>query len=257
MKSTLVWTWVGVFLAGAWGPVVAADPAMPAVSTFAPAADLVGQVDYYVDRLEKAVENEAEYADAAGKINKDANTLILIALALGLHDTANKYHAAAPGLIRAAQAVAAAKDYAAAKAAVAALKSALASQGSTASLKWEKLASLEALMEQVPLVNSRLKRNLRRFEARADQNAGDAAVLAVIAHGSMANVGETKKPDQAEKWFAYCVQMRSAAAAVNAAIRNKDKAACDKAMKDLNQSCEDCHAVFHPEGTTITEEDEK
>ena len=41
--------------------------------------------------------------------------------------------------------------------------------------------------------------------------------------------------------------MRDDAGAVNAAIHKGDEAAADEAMKKLAQSCDDCHAVFHPE----------
>ena len=40
--------------------------------------------------------------------------------------------------------------------------------------------------------------------------------------------------------------MRDYAGEVNAAIRKGDRPAADKAMKKLSQSCDDCHAVFHP-----------
>ena len=55
------------------------------------------------------------------------------------------------------------------------------------------------------------------------------------------------KPDEVEKWHQYCVQMRTAAAEVNAAIRAKDKDAVKAAMARLQKSCDGCHEVFHPE----------
>lgn len=254
MKRTTPWrSWLAMTLAmmvlvvgSAW----AEPPAAPKVSTFAPAEDLVGQVALYLKRLDEATASESDYKDAEGKLSRDASTLVLIALALGLHDEDNKYKAAAPAIIKAAQEVAAAKDYASAKAAVAALKKAGASGAAAGGdLKWTKLATLEDLMEQVPLIfNSRLKRNLRRFDSKAKECAGDAATLAVIAQGSMANSDETKKPGEVDQWYKFCAQMRDAAAAVNKAIRAKDKEAAETHMKALNQSCEDCHAVFHPEG---------
>jgi len=235
-----------------FGHVVAADPpAAPEVSTFAPAQDLVGQVAYYLERLEEAVEDEEEYNDSVEKIAKDSNTLILIALALGLHDTDNEYKTAAPAMIKAAQQLAAATDFASATAGVAAVKEATtASGGDLSGLKWEeKLASMEELMEAVPLIDSRLKRYLRgsRFESKAEDTAGYSAVLGVIAQGLMANSGDTEKPNEVEKWHAFCIQMRDAAAAVNAGIRAQDQEATDAAMEKLSQSCDDCHAVFHDE----------
>ena len=241
---------VAVVLVLSTGSVFAAEPpAAPKVSTFAPAKDLANQVDYYVERLETAVQNEAEYKDAGDKIGKDANTLVILALALGMHDEDNKCKKAAPGLIKAAQKLAASKDFASAKAGVAAVREALSSSGDAAGLKWEKAASLPALMQQVPLINSRLKRYLRgpRFEKMAKETAADSAAIAAIAQGSMADLEAVKKAGDEAKWFKFCADMRDAAGALNAAIHAKDRAAADSAMKKMTQSCDDCHAVFHPE----------
>ncbi len=226
---------------------MAEPPAAPKVSTFAPAADLVSQVDAYLERLEESVANPADFKDSEGKIQRDANTIILVALALGLHDTDNKYKAAAPAIVKAAQEVAQAQDHAAAKTAVENLKKAVAGGAATGELKWEKVASLGALMKQVPMINTKLKRNLRRFAKKAEESAADTAVLAVIAQGSMANAEETKKPNEVEKWYAFCVQMRDAASALNAAIHAGDEKKADAEMKALTKSCDDCHAVFHEE----------
>ena len=134
----------GVFLAGlvAW-PTIArgADapepPPAPKVSSFAPAADLAAQADGYIKDLESAVENEADYADNKGKIALKSNTLIIISLALGLHDQENKYQAQAVALMKAAQAVAGTKDFASAKKSVAALKEAADGKATAeGKLKW-------------------------------------------------------------------------------------------------------------------------
>lgn len=229
------------------------------VSAYAPAADLVGQVDYFVERLTDAVESEEEYNDSKDQITKDANTLILLALALGLHDQDNQHKASAGALMKAAQDAAGAADFAAAKTAVEAVVAAAKSEDpSGAELKWEKAASLPELMKQVPTVNTRLKRYIKgtRFESKAEDTAGYSATLAVIGQGSIPNVGETEKPDEAEKWRQFCLQMRDAAGRLNAAIHAQDRGAADVAMDALQQSCDDCHAVFHQEELDETEEDE-
>ncbi len=229
-------------------PAVAAPPAAPKVSSFAPAEDLVGQTDEYLKDLESAVASEQDYKDAQEKVAKQSNTLILIALALGLHDTDNKYKAAAPALFKAAGELASAKDYASAQAGVAAVKAALESKtGGAAALKWEKAASLEQLMKQVPLVNTKLKRFLKgsRFTKNAKETAGYTAVLATIAQGAQADTSEAKGPEQVQQWYQFSGQMRDHAAELNAAIHAKDRAVSEKAMKKLAQSCDDCHSVFH------------
>lgn len=229
---------------------VAEPVAAPKISSFAPAEDLVNQVDYFVQRLDRAVEVEEDYLDSAGKIAKDSNTLIVVALALGLHDQENKYKSRAGALMQASAGVAAATEYAAAKKAVAAVKAAAAGQGPpNANLKWEKVASLKQLMEQVPLIESRLKRGLKpsRFEKQAEKSAGYSAVIAVIGHGAMADTSAAKNGQEIAKWKGFCVQMRDAAAAVNAAVHAKDLEATTAAMTNLSKSCDDCHAVFHEE----------
>lgn len=235
----------------------------PAVSTYAPAEDLVAQVQSYIEELEEAVETEQEYKDSVEKIANDSNTLILIALALGLHDSDNQLKAAAPGILEAAQQLAAAGDYAAAKAGVEAVKAATTSaKGDAAKLKWEKVASLPELMAAVPLINTRLKRYIRdgreeRLKKAADELAGCAAVVAVIAQGSLANSGDTDKPDEVDQWHRFCVQMRDTAGALNAGVRAYGRdgtpaafEAAKAALQELAKSCDACHEVFHPEALT-------
>ena len=89
---------LGVALAAEAPTEVPPPPEAPPVSKFAPAEDLVAQVDYYVKRLGKSVVTEEDYKDFAERIAKDSNTLIVIALSLGLHDKDNSYKKAAPGI---------------------------------------------------------------------------------------------------------------------------------------------------------------
>jgi len=264
--KVLGWLAAAAVFAAAMVAVGAEPPAAPKVSSFAPAKDVAAQINFYVSRMEESdsLQNEAAFKQAledakdtaTGKvpdlppqIAKDSNTVILLALAAGLDDEDNQFKAAAPALLKAAQDLAKAKGYAAAKAGVAAVKKALdATEGNPGELKWVKSASLPDLMKQVPLVNSRLKRNLRgpKFKSKAKDNAGDAATLAVIAQGSMADDSEAKKNNEdVQKWFKFCTQMRDAAAALNKAVHEGNREGADKAMSALNQSCDDCHAVFH------------
>jgi hypothetical protein len=227
-------------------------PAPPKVSTFAPAADLANQADRYIKDLEAAVANEADYKDSAENVAKQSNTLVVIALALGLHDQSNKYQAKAGAVIKAAQAVAATKDYASAKKAVAALKAAAKGPDAVGEqLKWEKVAALPELMKQVPVINSKLKLNIKpaKFKKKAKDAAGHTAVIAAIAQGSMADTSATKNADQVKQWYGFSAAMRDHAGALNTAIHKGDEPAAAKAMEKLAQSCDNCHAVFHPETT--------
>jgi hypothetical protein len=242
------------------GPTMAAMPEAPKVSTFASADDLVSQLDAYVADLEKAVSNEEEYKDAEANISKQSNTLVLIALALGLHDSDNKYKAAAPAIVKAAQALGQAKDLASTKKGVEAVKAAVAGKGEAgAAIKWEKVASLPELMKQVPNLNTKLKRGVSKskLKSSAAKSQGHAAVIAVIAQGSMADTSATKSEAEAGQWYKFCAQMRDAAAEVNAGVKKLDAGAVDAAMKKLNQSCDDCHEVFHKKALEKKDADEK
>jgi hypothetical protein len=237
-----------IILAGAGGL-----PEIPPVSKFAPADDLVAQADKYVESLGKSVADvesgEEKFADMKEKIEKESNTLAVVALCLGKHDKDNQYKVAAPALVKAAQALAEAKDISSAKKAFAAVKEAAASKGKPDELKWEKVASLPALMKQVPTINTKLKTAVKpaKFKAKAKDSAGIAAVLAAIAQGSMADTTETKSPEQVKQWIKFCEEMRDAAAATNQSIRDGDVEATAKNMKKLGQNCEDCHKVFKPD----------
>jgi hypothetical protein len=227
---------------------VAADlPEAPKVSSFAQAKDLAAQLESYVAGLEETVKDKEAYEEAKAKVTKDANTVLLVALGLGLHDDDNAFKKAAPGLIEACKKVAAAKDFDAPKASIGELKKAMTSEGDPAKLSWNdaKDASLAELMLQVPLVNTKLKRYVRP-PMKLKEIGGQTAVIGIIAQGSMGQSGKTKKPSEAEAWYKHCATMRDAAAAVSVGARAKKADAVDKAMKELAQSCDDCHAIFNP-----------
>ena len=228
-------------------------PPAPKVSTFAPAEDLAGQIDRYIKALDGIAASEDEYKDAVSdstnKVANDANAIVVIALALGLSDQESKYKAQAGGLIKVGQELAATKDYASAKKGVAALKEAAAGKGAAkADLKWEKVASLPALMKEVPFINTPLKRLVKgaNFKKKAKDTAGYTAAIAAIAQGSIADTSEAKNAEQVKQWYGFSMAMRDHAGALNAAIHKADEPAAAEAMKKLAQSCEDCHAVFHP-----------
>ena len=182
-------------------------PTPPKVSTFAPAADLASQADWYLKDLKKAVANEADYKDSVEAIVKESNTLAVIALALGLNDQDSKYKAQAGAVIKAAQALAATKDYKSATQAVADLEKAAVGPAAAGCgpLKWEKVAALPELMKQVPVINTKLKLNLapKKFLKKAKETAGQTAVIAAIAQGSMADTSATKNADQVKQWYNF------------------------------------------------------
>jgi hypothetical protein len=250
MKKCLTFILATVVVSGALlvSAVLAADA--PKVSTYAPAEDLANQVGLYMKSMKGIVADEQEYKDSEGKVVRDAATLAVIALSLGLHDQDNKYKANAGAIIKAAQDVAATKDYESAKKAIAALDAVVEKGGEAGrELKWEKVAPLPELMKQVPMIHTKLKLYVKgtNFKKKAKDIAGYSAAIAAIAQGTIADTSATKNADQVKLWVKFSEAMRNDAGDVNAAVHKGDEAAAAKAMKKLNQSCEDCHEVFKPD----------
>ncbi len=231
-----------------------APPDAPPVSTFAPAEDLVREADKYINELGNTIADvesgEEKYDDVKEIIEKDSNTLVIIALCLGKHDQDNKYKAHAGALMKSAQEMAATQDIGAAKKALEGVKDAAAGKNKVdVELKWEKVASLPALMKHVPKINTKLKQTVKpaKFKAKSKDSAGITAVLAAIAQGSMADTSATKSPDQIPQWYRFCKEMRDESAAMNKSIHAGNVQAANEDLLKLGKNCEDCHAVFHPE----------
>ena len=112
------------------------------------------------------------YMDKSRQITRDAHTLAALALVLAKHDQDHRLKARAQALLTAAQQLAKAKEYAAAKRAFEAVEDAANGEApvAAADVKWERIAGLGQMMKQVTFVNNRLRRNMRRFEDRADDN---------------------------------------------------------------------------------------
>ena len=243
---------VGTFVVGSATPVAAAgEDAVPKFSTFASADDLAAELKLLTADLEKAVVNEEEYKDQiAGRFVRDASTISLVAIALGLNDQDNPLKPNAKAIVAAAGQLAQAKDYAATKQAVEGLKAALQGEGKGASdLKWGKVSTLTVLMkDQVPAIyQTKLKTSLKRFKKRAGEVSAHAATLALIAENALLYIADTKKPTEGAKWTEFAGQMRAAAVNLAAKAHAGDEAGAKAAMDRLDQSCHECHKVFHPE----------
>lgn len=243
---------LSLLAAGSVGALLAADPpAPPKLSSVAPAADLVARAKLYLESFDQGLAGEQEYKDSASKIERDANTLTVLALALGNHDADNELKAAAPAIMAASQALAEAQDYAAAKTALAALHAAMEGKAANAAEagapKWACVASMDELMKQVVNVNNRLKRGMRRFDRQKEEQARDAAVLAVIAQEFVYDDPGIAESDDLDRWYRLCGEMRDAAGELNAKARAADKAGAEAALVKLAQSCDDCHEVFRDE----------
>jgi cytochrome c556 len=153
-----------------------------------------------------------------------------------------------PSMLTAAKALAESGDQVEqARTALAQIKAARAGNApSTATAKWEKAASLAALMKQVPLIHTALKRGVEpnRLGRQAVQSAGQAAALAAIAEAASLDPEPARSDQDVAIWRDYCAQMRDAAGEVNAAVHAKDSDRVAAGMKRMTQSCDACHAKF-------------
>jgi hypothetical protein len=230
-----------------------ATPATPqaakAVALAVPAEDLVGQADEYMAAIAECVATEDAYKDSKEDLTRQANTFIVIVWSLDCYAETSRY--AGSEVMRAARDVAAAKDYDVAKLAVRRLKAAVKRTGRADGEQAPAVpfASLAQLMKEVPIINTRLKRNIQgeRLTAKAKETAGYSAVLAAIAQGSDGSKEVAKTPGQVAQWHKFCLELRDAAVAANAAIHAGQPQATATAMGKLAASCDDCHAVFHKE----------
>ncbi len=220
-----------------------------------PAADLDFQVDYYLKEFDKDMEDLAASKDFAADstvLGRDANALILVALSLGMSEEDGKYKAAAPEIIKAAQAVAAAKDLAAAKTAVADLQAA-AGKKSADKLEWKKVAEMAPAMKlAVPRINTGMTRYVRNdatLKRGVPNVAAGTATLAAISQGLTPNYDETIKPNEKDQWVKFAQDFRDSALKANAAVHGYEKGDVSfddfkKAFTTMKENCEHCHAVF-------------
>lgn len=224
-------------------------PQTPQVSSFAPLADLLNQVDFFVGRVDESLADPQAFDLAKqARTLKDANTLAVLALVLSQHDADFPEKSSMVSLLKAAQALAVVGDDATkAKAALQEIHSARAGKSpSQQTVKWERVASLPPLMKQVPLIHAGLKRGATpaRLKKTMEQSAGQSAALAAIAQASIFDDEYAKTPEDAAAWQKFCAEMRDAAGEVNSAVRAGDQARVDAGMKSMLESCEACHAKF-------------
>lgn len=237
-------------MAVAWSNLIAEpkteSPLKP--SAYAPAKDLVGQFDYFFNRIEEDLADAEEFEkEQQQRIARDANTLAVLALVLGKHDEKNDLKRSAAALIGASTELADnAKEFTAARKALAAVKAARGKKASRDDLKWQAVGDLQQLMLQVPIVNNSLRRGVsgRRFKRSADKIAGQAATLAAIAQASMLDTGYCSDKKDEQLWIKACAEMRDASAAVGAATRKVDQKAAQAALDRLAKTCDACHKSF-------------
>ncbi|MDR1958623.1 MAG: hypothetical protein LBQ54_06225 [Planctomycetaceae bacterium] len=247
---------LGVFLLSLVSACFAQDVKFP------PVADLESQVDLFVKDLEKSLEDAADDFDGMlPAIQRDANSLILIALSLGITPDANKYKEAAPEIIAAAQLINDAKDLKTAQTIVADIKKSLTGK-SADKLDWTKVAAMSPVMKlAVPKINTKLNTSARsdRYLKRGVENVtGGTAVLAAFAQGLLPNVDETEKKEAKEDWGKFLTQFRDAALKANQAAHDYADGKADfdtfkASYNEMKEDCDKCHEVFVAGGVKTEE----
>ncbi len=218
------------------------------VSSYAPAKELLVQIKSYVDKISGDVSDEKAYGDdQRGRIEKDASTVAVLALMLGMHDEETKLKKSAYQLIELAiELVDQVDEYSEAKEAYSELKAALDEAEEGDDTSWEPAADLALLMQQVPIVNNSLRRGVtsRRFERSAPATAGHAVTLASLAQASLLDTAYCGDEDDEKEWCRICVEMREACAEVYRAVLKKDQEAAKKHMEKIVTTCDECHEKF-------------
>ncbi|MEX1223492.1 MAG: hypothetical protein WEA31_03010, partial [Pirellulales bacterium] len=186
-------------------------PEAPPASSYAPAEELTTQFNAYLAEMEESLAGDDYSAAQRGRVFKLSNTVAALALVLANHDQENAIQPRAAAIVAAAGELSTASDdHQPAKAAFAKLKQAVAAEPGEA-LPWKPVADLTALMEQVPVINSKLKRAVRRLERNQQEAAVDAATLAAIAQAAMYDHSAVVDEADLAQWYEFTAQMRDAA----------------------------------------------
>ena len=219
-------------------------------------ADMESQFEKFFSKLDRDLEDLSlggDFQDASGNLMRDANVLVLLAMAIGQSDESGTIKPAAALMVRDGKAILAAADSDSAAAAVKAMQADL--NGSSADpVVWENAVQLSPLMAKVvPSLTTEIKRLSKNEKTllragNIDKVAGDAAALAVVAAGSRLSVSETAAPTQGTLWKEYCADFCAASLKVNEAAHAMANggtfADYSAALKELEGTCSVCHEKF-------------
>lgn len=226
-----------------------ADPPAPAKpSSYAPAKDLIEQVNFFLGRIETDLENKDAYEkEVQERVEKDANTVAVLGAILGTHDEKHDKMAGAPALVVGAKEIAKnAKDHAKASEGLQKAQAALEVTSGGGKVGLEGVADLGQLMKQVPIVNNSLRSGVTgaRFARLKEKTAQTASTLAAIAEVSAYDESYASDDEEKALWMKICFEMRDASAAVAKATRAGDQDTAKKELDRLVKTCDDCHHKF-------------
>lgn len=224
------------------------EPAAVKPSSYAPAKDLIAQVNFYLEKLGGDLEDDSAYGDEQqANVLKDANTLVVLGTALGLHDEQHDLKAGAATLTAAARELAKnVKDHAQASKALKNAQAAVEATSGEGKTSWDDTADLAQLMKQVPIVNNSLRQGVtgQRFARLKEKTAQTAATLAAIGEASAHDTSFVSDDADKPTWVQISQQMRDSSAAIAKFVRAGDQAAATKELDVLVKTCDDCHHKF-------------
>lgn len=229
-----------------------ADSGAPVVSQFAPVGDVEALIRGLTADSAARTKDEAAYKSGRQQLARDANTLIVLAVALGLHDAPCDLKTRAGAILAAAEKLSQAGSQGEAQAALSQLEGALQAESAAQAAQpssWENSAAPDELMKQVAFLQGKIKRGARgaRFASTAEENARWATALAIIAQSTAADTAGLEGAEKLAQWREFCGQMQSASVALHQGLAAKDASATAAALDRLEQSCTACHQVFHPD----------
>lgn len=229
-----------------------AEPTLPAVDTFAPLEDLVSQLDALRESLEPALKSAESWTQKREKIEQDAGLAAVLAETLRQSEAPPPQRQAGAAIVSAASRLAAAQDHAGAVAALAAWGPVGEAAGTNlppGDGAWQGPADLHRLMEQVAALAAKLRRGITgsRFARTAAENGPLATSLAAVGHATQFNRDYVEDEGSLGAWFGFSGAMRDSAAELRSALRATDQDRARAALDRLEQSCQDCHALFAPE----------
>jgi cytochrome c556 len=250
LPAAMVHRCASPLLAGLAGLLLAAAPPAPAeppLSRLAPADDLIGQVQFYFDRVQTALADPRRYHEAQqARVQKDALVLSALAQALARHDQPHRWTAAAGALLAAAEELAAGHaHYDRARPAADRLARALEGHaGDPPPDRWRPVGPLGPLMKHVGFVHQQMQRALRGESPEAA--AGPVATLVALAAVLAEDPSPDRPADQHRAWREISAQLRDAAGQLNQALHSGDAPQRQQARRALDRSCQQCHDQFRP-----------
>lgn len=214
------------------------------ISSVAPIADLVSEIEGQVKDLETNLADESKFKKKSNA--RAAGVLAALAQAVAQSDEDAPLKKSAADLRDAAVELSKAGSAADAKKALEGVKAALGgkSGGAKAEYDWSKFVDVHNLMEEVQSRNAKLGKVIRKGTQDAD-SVRHATVLAVLGLSLEANPPKDKQDKKdVESWQQYSRDFTAGFADLSASLKAKDAAKVKASYTAVSKSCASCHEKF-------------